>query len=195
MAHRTGFAWVTALVTLALAPLGAASLAQEQEMSVPYAHDDGTAGTLRCLLSSLVLPDQTRVSIYLDEPSVEVSRDEPFYVAHGFGGGLSPDFLATLNSQGLVAFLLQHVRFELKVNGENRSPDYIVVDPASASIRWFFLFPANSLSEGVYIFEGRWWQDHRDVGCAPYLPEYCTGEETWKVWDDKRSVTVSVLNQ
>jgi hypothetical protein len=132
MAHRTGFARVTALVTLALALLGAASLAQE--MSVPYTYDDGTAGTLRCLFSSLVLPDQARVSIHLDEPSAEISRDEPFYVAHGFGGGLSPDFLATLDSQGLVAFLLQHARFELNVNGKNFSPNYINVDPASASI-------------------------------------------------------------
>jgi len=178
------------LLLVAVAVMGSAVLTLAQEIVVPYTFDNGTLGTLPCRLSAQELPDYTRVNISHGPPSVCVAADEPFYVTHGFGGGYEPDFLAALDSQQLAAFLLKHERFELKVNGASVTPDYISVDPTSGVIRWFFLFPAGRLQKGVCVFEGRWWEDVRDVEIAAFLPEYVT--DVWD-FDFSASCTVSVF--
>lgn len=174
----------------------------QAEAAVPYTYDDGTQGSIRCeYTSSTLLPGLPRVDIGLGPASVEVNGSEFFYVRHGWGGW-PPQCCEAWgwNEVGLpelTAFLLLHVRFELRINGAAIPPSYIRVDPADGKIAWYFEFPAHTFSTGVYVFEGHWSRQPLDVsGCLDsFEPAELVDGNVFPGYDRIQSCLVTVLDQ
>ncbi|MFC2096019.1 hypothetical protein ACFLSW_06265 [Candidatus Bipolaricaulota bacterium] len=133
-----------------------------------------------CYIGSIAESDGPKIPVgHASVPVFEISASEPSFVRHGWGGDAECQG-GGAEVEDLCRYVQEHLRFELRVNGERIEPSFISIwqhiqETGCPSLPertvwgavWTVEFPAGYFAPGIYILEGTWSAIDRPIDCIP----------------------------
>jgi len=90
-------------------------------LTIPWGVGE-TEIALRCISVETIPSPGARLRVNGELPVAEVSRADPFYVSHGWGGTTMPPCIVDADEMERFGFVAAHTVFELRIDGRLDQP-------------------------------------------------------------------------